>query len=395
MTALACASPGAILPAFAESLGAPNVVIGAIPAVMTLGWLLPSLFAAAHTESLGRKLPFILRWTVWERVPFLVLAGAAFALAEPAPGLTLAVTLSSLLVITGVGGLLMPAWMDVVGRAVPTTLRGRFFAGSSALGNVGGLLASLGATWILASVPGPAGFALCFLAAALLMALSFVALAATREPPAAPPARARRLGAHLARVPDLLRRDPDLSWFVAARCLGALGTLGAGFFTVHALRAHEAAPWQPGVFTAVTLAGQLGGNLALGWLADRSGHLPSVLVGVGAMALANVVALWAPTLAAFTLVFALVGIHQAAIHVSSQTIMLEFAPGPEERPTYVGLGNTAVAPPAVLGPLVAGLAADRVGLPAVFAVGAACGLAGLGLLARVADPRHRRQPARG
>lgn len=40
---LAFASQSTILPAFAEHLGAPNIVIGAIPAVTTLGWLLPSL----------------------------------------------------------------------------------------------------------------------------------------------------------------------------------------------------------------------------------------------------------------------------------------------------------------------------------------------------------------
>ena len=42
MVGLAFASQTTILPAFAAWLGAPNVVIGAIPAVMTLGWFLPS-----------------------------------------------------------------------------------------------------------------------------------------------------------------------------------------------------------------------------------------------------------------------------------------------------------------------------------------------------------------
>src|SRR5213076_2867576 len=124
MVGLSFASQATILPAFAAHLGAPSVVIGVIPAVMTLGWFLPSLFAAGHTEALSRKLPFVLRYTVWERVPFLVLALAAFVAAERAPALVLGVLLTLLLVITGVGGVLMPAWMDVVGRAIPVTLRG-------------------------------------------------------------------------------------------------------------------------------------------------------------------------------------------------------------------------------------------------------------------------------
>ena len=67
--------------------------IGAIPAVMTVGWFLPPLFTAAHAERLPRKLPFIMRWTGWERVPFLILALVAFFLADRAPALSMALLL--------------------------------------------------------------------------------------------------------------------------------------------------------------------------------------------------------------------------------------------------------------------------------------------------------------
>src|SRR3990172_398594 len=66
------ASQSTILPAFAEHLRAPNIVIGAIPAVMTVGWYLPSLFAAGHTETLARRLPFVLRYTILVRGRVLV-----------------------------------------------------------------------------------------------------------------------------------------------------------------------------------------------------------------------------------------------------------------------------------------------------------------------------------
>src|ERR671924_1753870 len=138
MVGLSFASQATILPAFAAYLGAPNVVIGAIPAVMTLGWFLPSLFAAGHTEALTRKLPFLMKWTLWERVPFLVMALLAFFTAERWPGLTLWLTLLMLSIITGVGGFLMPAWMDLIARALPTTIRGRFFALSNFVAGLAG-----------------------------------------------------------------------------------------------------------------------------------------------------------------------------------------------------------------------------------------------------------------
>lgn len=78
LVGLSFASHSTILPAFVAHLGAPNIIIGAIPAVMTVGWSLPALFAAGHTEALPRKLPFVVRYSIWERAPFLVMAGVAY-----------------------------------------------------------------------------------------------------------------------------------------------------------------------------------------------------------------------------------------------------------------------------------------------------------------------------
>ena len=74
--------------------------------------------------------------------------------------------------------------------------------------------------------------------------------------------------------------------------------------------------------------------------------------------------------------------------------MIEFAPSPEERPTYIGLGTTSLAPVAFGAPLVAGLLADAWGFAAVFGVAALSGAVALGLLlVWVRDPRPR--PAEG
>ncbi len=393
MVGLSFASQSTILPAFAEHLRAPNVVIGAIPAVMTLGWFLPSLFAAGHTQTLGRRLPFVLRYTVWERAPFLVLALAAFVLAERAPTATLALLLAMLLVITGAGGALMPAWMDIVGRTIPTTLRGRFFGVASVLASSGALVGSFGTAYVLAAVRAPWGYGVCFLVAAAFMGLSFAALTLTREPAAAVTSPPVPLGTYLARMPGLLRRDRNLTWFLAARAFALLGMMAGGFYTVYALRAHGAAAWHVGAFTAVFLAGQSVGNVGLGWLADHAGHRLVIMIGVAATVAANLVALGAPSLPLFSLVFALSGVQVAAVHVSSLNVLLEFAPGVDERPTYVGLGTTSLAPVAFAAPLLAGVLVDATGFVPVFSLAALSGLVGLGLLlTRVHDPRHHPAP---
>jgi MFS family permease len=387
---LSFASQSTILPAFVAHLGASNLIIGAVPALMTLGWNLPSLFAAGYTESLARKLPFVLRYTLWERLPFLVLAAVAFFVARPAPDLALVLTLTMLLTITSAGGLLMPAWMDIVGRAVPVGLRGRFFAVSSLLGGGGALLGSVLTAWILARLPAPRGYGVCFLLAALFMALSYAALAQVREPRALAVETPPRLGAYLRRVGRVLRTDHNLVWYLLSRALGFVGTMASGFYTVYALRLFGAPDWAVGVFTTALVAGQIGGNLILGSLADRSGHLVPLNIGMGALLLANVVAMSAPTLQVFALVFVLQGIQLAAVNVSGLNVLLEFAPDPTARPTYVGLGTTLMTPVAFGAPLLAGLMADVLGFRAVFVTAGVGALASATLLlGRVREPRHR------
>ncbi len=389
MVGLTFASQSTILPAFAAWLGAPNVLIGAIPAVMTLGWFLPSLFAAGHTETLTRKLPFIMKWTVWERAPFLALALLAFVTAERWPGLTLGLVLCLLLVTTGVGGFLMPAWMDLIGRALPTTIRGRFFALSNFVAGLVGFAASLLIAEVLRRVPAPASYGLCFLGATICVGLSYVALALVREPPAEAAATPVPLRAYLGRMPGLLRRDRNLSWFLVARAFAITGAMASGFYTVYALRAWQAPAAQAGVFTALMLLGQSAGTLTLGWVADHAGHRLVLLTGMTAGAAGSAVALVAPTLGAFGVVFVLFGVQVAAINVSNLNVLLEFSPTPQAQPTYIGLGSTSMAPVAFVSPLVGGLLADAAGFRAMFVVALAFALVGLVMMATlVRDPRH-------
>jgi MFS family permease len=237
-------------------------------------------------------------------------------------------------------------------------------------------------------VPAPASYGVCFVCAAVCMALSYAALVVVREPAATTSAPAVGLREYLSRIPVLLSRDSNLAWFLAARAFALVGTIGGAFYTVYALRVWDAPAAQAGVFTTYLFVGQMAGNAVLGWLADRRGHRLVIMLGVGSTLAGNLVAIAAPGLGAFGAVFVMLGIQIAATNVSNLNVMLEFAPGPAAQPTYIGLGTTLLAPIAFGAPLAAGLVADAVGFLAVFAVGAVAAGVALGLLlTRVRDPR--------
>src|SRR5207237_8343801 len=123
-----------------------------------------------------------------------------------------------------------------------------------------------------------------------------------------------------------------------------------------------------GILPALLLGGTTAGTIVLGWLAARAGHRIGLLAGVAAGVVGNVLALAATSPATFGVAFALAGVQTASITVSGLNVLLEFAPVTEAQPTYLGLGNTLLAPIAFVAPLAAGLPADAAGFSAVFAL---------------------------
>jgi MFS family permease len=88
--------------------------------------------------------------------------------------------------------------------------------------------------------------------------------------------------------------------------------------------------------------------------------------------------------------FVLLSAFLAADSASMLNIILEFC-ADEDRPTYIGLSNTLLAPATALAPLLGGWLAAQLGFPPMFALAAL--LAGLGaalLIALVHEPRHGR-----
>ena len=382
------ASTTTILPVLADRLGAPNLIIGALPSIVMLGRSVPALFSARLIEAMPRKLPFVLTYTAWERLPWLLLAFAVYGWSTTDPTLVLALLVGTLGIVALTGGVLSPAWVDLIGRVIPTEYRGRFFAIGGAFATLAGLGGSVLSGYFLREFSFPTGFSLCITATFICLLASWGALAFTREPPAGKPRPAVGLSVHLARLPGLLRMNPSFAWYLVARALTMVGTMATGFYAVYAIRFLGAQEWNVASFTFALLAAQAGGGLALGSLSDRVGHRASLMIGIVANAAAGLLAMATSNLILYHAVFLFTGISVAANNVSSQTLVLELAPE-EDRPTCLGLSSSVVAPFILLAPFLAGTLADSKGLTWVFGVGALLSALSAGIyLLRVREPRH-------
>jgi len=382
-----------ITPLLISNLTDSKIAIGLVPAIYSIAYYLPQLFAANHAERLKRKLPFVmLIGGLLERVPYLFAGLAILLFAESAP---IAALLCIYLVI-GLGafgnGVATPAWFSMIGKVLPVHRRGIFFGVSEGLGTLMGIIGAFFVGRVLDEMGYPLSFATLFLVAAVFMGISWIGLALNREPESPIVKEHIPFSHYFRRLPAILRDNHNFRRFLLSYSISRLSTMGVGFFIVFGNESFQLSGADVGLLTAILIGSQAAMQLLLGWLADKRGHKANLTVSGFALASAAVLAMGATDLAGLMPAFVLLGVGLASDHVSRLNIILEFA-APEDQPTFIGLTNTLLAPVVFLAPILGGWLADF-GFETLFILMAVCGLAGgMLLFTWVKEPRyHPPQP---
>ncbi len=386
---LAFASMTTIMPVFIRQLGGSPLIIGLVPAVVQAGQMLPPLFVAPYIATLERKLPFVLKMTLGERLPWPLLAVLAILLAPRYPLVMLGLTIVLMAIFGLAGGICTPAWMDVVTRVTPLRIRGKLFGWSGALSGLLGAGGGLVAERVLADFAFPYNFAACFAATSVCMLGSFVGLAAIREPIAEERTPPGAIWAYARQLPVMLRRDRDFSLFLVVRILSALAGMAVTLVAIYATGQRGLPTSVVGLFTAVMLGTQVITTPLFGTIADWRGYKSSLQFALLAQAVAMALSRVVTTTLGFSLVFALIGAATGLVFTTTLNLVVEFAP-PADRVAYLGLHGTLIAPAVLVAPVIGGALAEGAGYPLAFGVGAVCGFAALVLLTFwVRDPRYR------
>jgi MFS family permease len=372
--ALGFASFVTMLPLFFSTMTDSAILIGLIPAIHNMGWQLPQLLTAKRVSRLRKFKPFVVFMTIQERLPYLGFALVAWFL--PVIGRPVALMISVILLIwQGLGGgMTANAWQNMIGKIIPSDYRGRFFGLQSSVSNLGASLSAVLAGLILQYLNSPADFTLNFLLCSGFMAVSWFFLNQTIEEgdnPAPAEENTPSLGSTILAV---VRKDRPFLWFMIGRNVFQFATMAYAFYTVYAVRSYGMSESTAGIMTSILLVSQMAANPLLGWLADRWSKKWVFVLGALSATLSPIVAVLAPSLEWFYLVFILEALANVAFWTIGIALTLEF--GTEaERPTYVGMANTLIAPSAVLAPLFGGWLADVAGYSATFLFASAAGLA--------------------
>lgn len=380
-----------VLPLFIATMTDSPLLIGMVNSIHILCWQLPQLLTAGHIARLQRYKPFVLLMTIQERWPYLGLLIIALAAPHLPRELALVLTFAMLVWQSLGAGFTATGWQSMIAKIMPNTLRGTFYGTQSALAQFFGIGGAALAGVLLARFDSPWDYAACFGVASLGMLLSFFFLAQTRE--------ANQIVPHetQAALRDVMRQarriwhhDANFRWFTWARILAQIGLVAQSFLAVFAVQRFGISDaLVAGVMTAVMLVSQSLGNPILGWLGDRYGYRNSLLIG-GVAALGSALSvLFASGVFSFYLAFALGGIANAALWSIVLAMVPEFGSA-SERPYYIGLANTLVAPATLLAPVVAGFLAQTINFEAVFVLSVGGALASLLVLYFfVRDPHAR------
>jgi MFS family permease len=377
-----------VLPLFVSTMTESAILIGLIPAIHSVGWQLPQLFTAKYVSQQKKFKPTVLWMTLHERLPFLGLALLAWTMKSMDIRLALVFTYT-LLIWQGLGGgFTATAWQSLIGKIIPGERRGTFFGLQSAAANLLASGTAIMAGFLLESLAFPYNYAVCFFFASISMSISFAFLALAREQEKLTEEITIDQTRTWNKMLHILQQDVNMRWFLVVRLLSQVAVMAFAFYTVYAVRYLGMTEGTAGIMAAVSMFGQIIANPLMGWLGDRWSHAAVMKVGLLAATLSAICAWLAPSLGWFYLVFVLAGVANVAIWTIGLAMTLEF--GTEaERPVYIGMANTLIAPATILAPLLGGWLADTAGFQATFIASAVSGaITALVMHLVLRDPRQ-------
>lgn len=370
-----------IIPLFLSYLTDSTALIGFMATMFHIGWQVPQLFTSNHVAGLKRYKPMVIWMTLQERMPYFGLAIVAVLIPIIGEQLALLLTITFLVWQSLGGGFTATAWQSMISKIMPDNRRGTFFGMQSAGANLFGAFGAAVASFILIVAGYPTSFAILFLLAGISLMVSFFFLALAYEPESAPqdvvePVKFREFWQ---RLKVILKRDGNFRWFLIARSLTSLSVTSISFFTIFGIRQYQMTPEFAGILTSVLLLGQTLSSPLIGWIGDRWGHRRILAFGNLIMVLAIVIALIAPDVTWFYLVFALTGVVNSTQWSTIMSLTAQFGTV-AERPIYIGMANTLIAPVTIFAPIIGGWLADAIGFSFTFGIFILAGLLAMGVL---------------
>jgi len=366
-----------IVSALVFQLTGSSVLVGAVTAILRVGWLFPQLFVGFLAQRRASSRRFYMIGAFGRAFCIGVLTAVLFYGADwHAPWLGVAV-MALWAAYAFVSGIVAVPYNDIVARAVPSEFRSRLLATRFFGGGLLALGVALFADRLLTTQPFPASYAALFAVAAGLMFLSSIVFVAMGDPPrVGSSADIPSFRAYLREGRSVFRTDRRFRLFVFSQWCGGGVLMAMPFYVVH-VSALGFDLQRVAILLGAQTAGGLISNLLWGWWGDVHGK-GSLLRGIALGRLLPPVAVLALTFGAipngvdpfvvFAGIFFILGALANGLTIAVIGYLMEVSPE-ALRPAYSGYFNALTAP-AYLSPLIGGIIADLGGIISVFVISA-------------------------
>lgn len=343
--ALAFLSGSTIFPLFISGLTDSRVIIGAMSTLEDFGWYLPQFFAGAIIAGNPRVLGYYNKISILRIALFATGVIMIFIIADSNNSLLLLIFGLSFLTYALVSGMAGIAFMEIVGKMIPTAKRGTFF-GLRML--FGGLLAALSGPLVKRMLdhwqfPVNFGYLYIFSFAGIFLGLAVFAFIKEKPGNSTKTSYSSNLRSGL----TLFKSNHNLRRLIGARYLSHTYLLASPFYIIMAVENLGVSRPMAGTYLSFEMTGYLSANLVWAWISNK---LSNKLV----LKLASLCALLAPVLAIISsyrnpgyfiygLTFFVNGAAVSGINLGYNSYLLEILDD-TNRPMGVGLVHTLIAP---------------------------------------------------
>ena len=378
-----------VLPVLIKKLGGSNVAIGMIPVIWIFGLNFPQVLIANFTRKLPFKKKFVLKTALFQRFPWLLLSFLTyFVIAHVSDLVAQVLILGTLFMASIAASINLPGWYDLISKITPVQLRGRLFAFRYVLGALLGIASGAMVTYILDTIAFPDNFALLFLLAFVVMMISYFFVILLREKH---PNHERQILTgkdYYRNLIVILKENKHFRNFLIADALMMAALMADAFYAINALKKFSLPDKYVGHFLVIMMISMIVGNILFGHLADRYGHKNNLVVAAASTSIICLVAIWAPVLEIYYIVFAGAALTTSLFQLSRLAMVVELCEE-KNRPVFVALTNMITAPFILTG-LLGGLLADKYSYTPVFILaGSFAVFAMIWLWQKVPEPRFR------
>ena len=395
MTGFRLVNAPTFLPAYLHLISGSNAVVGLALGLQQLGSVISPVFGATQIEHRTKVMPAAVWMGGLARVQIVGMALAGWFL----HGQPLIIAMMALMFLFGLFmGTQRVVFGFLMAKVIPLSRRGRLQAWRNATGSlIAAALAYAAGKYIIKADLFGNGYSTTFALSAILTTLGLWALQVLiREPE--PPNLPARTGFkdRLKDFPQLILGDRGYAWFLVMQMLGTAGRAATPFYAIYVTQQMTSMGAVSGLADTGTFLGLLGlafigadaiSNLVWGYLGDKTGFKLVLTLSMSLSIASTVLLMSVHVPWAFFLAFFGLGASQSGYMMAAQTMILEFG-SREEMPMRIAISSMAEGIMASLGPLAAGLMADKLGYPFVFGASIGFLVTGLGiLLAFVKEPR--------